>query len=154
MDTSDDDLDLPSPRKRKGVMNRVPPKSATRGAEQSVGQVDLPDARVSDLLDAAISHIHRAGLLIHKRLAATGESVVDELSDVTGELDSAIRRLQAAALGGYDKLTLAERPRRSAYRAWSDRQDKWVGLTFPEYQAWLARPDLDPAEFASTEVMF
>jgi hypothetical protein len=27
-----------------------------------------------------------------------------------------------------------------------------MAMTFIEYQAWLARPDLDPAEFASGEV--
>jgi len=38
------------------------------------------------------------------------------------------------------------------YRAWSDRERQWVGLTFNQYQAWLTRPDLDPAGFSSGEV--
>ncbi len=38
------------------------------------------------------------------------------------------------------------------YRAWSDREHRWLGMTFDEYQAWLTRPDLDPAEFTIGEV--
>ncbi len=38
------------------------------------------------------------------------------------------------------------------YSAWSERERRWVAMTFYEHQAWLARPDLDPVEFASGEV--
>jgi len=44
-----------------------------------------------------------------------------------------------------------EPPPYSTYRAWSQRERRWLGLTFGEYQAWLTRPDLDPAEFAAGE---
>ena len=39
------------------------------------------------------------------------------------------------------------------YRVWSQRELRWMAMTFIEYQAWLTRPDLDPAEFASGEVV-
>jgi len=48
----------------------------------------------------------------------------------------------------YDTSMLTEPPLDATYRAWSERKHRWVGLTFFEYQAWLARPDLDPAELA------
>jgi hypothetical protein len=47
---------------------------------------------------------------------------------------------------------LTDPPPYSCYRVWSQRERRWLGLTFNEYQAWLARPDLDPAEFADGEV--
>ena len=34
-----------------------------------------------------------------------------------------------------------------ASRVWSDRAERWVTMEFRQYQAWLARPDLDPVEF-------
>jgi len=37
----------------------------------------------------------------------------------------------------------------TTYPAWSDQEHRWVDMTFLRYQSWLARPDLDPAEFAS-----
>jgi hypothetical protein len=40
----------------------------------------------------------------------------------------------------------------TAYNAWSERERRWVTMTFIEYQAWLTRPDLDPTKFASGEV--
>ena len=43
---------------------------------------------------------------------------------------------------------LVEHPPFPTYTAWSQRKHRWVGMTFKEYQAWLTRPDLDPAEFA------
>ena len=52
-----------------------------------------------------------------------------------------------AGSGGLDQdLTDA------SYSAWSDQERRWVEMTFPRYQAWLTRPDLDPAEFDSDEV--
>jgi len=48
--------------------------------------------------------------------------------------------------------SLTEPPPYAFYRVWSDREHRWVGMTFVEYQAWLTRPDLDPTEFASSEV--
>ena len=51
-----------------------------------------------------------------------------------------------------DAATLTEHPPFPAYRAWSERERRWVAMTFVEHQAWLTRPDLDPAEFAPGEV--
>jgi len=42
------------------------------------------------------------------------------------------------------------RPRASpahSYWAWSEKRRQWIAMTFPQHQAWLARPDLDPIEF-------
>ncbi len=47
--------------------------------------------------------------------------------------------------------TVTGHPPYSTFRVWSRRERRWVTLTFFEYQAWLARPDLDPVEVASTE---
>jgi len=114
--------------------------------EYSVMDVDPPTTAMCDLLDTAIFHIYRAGLLIHTRFNGAGFAVVDDLEHVTGEMDAAIRQIQAAALESHD--TLAERPPLRAYRAWSEQECRWVDMTFARYQAWLARPDLDPVEFA------
>ncbi len=51
-----------------------------------------------------------------------------------------------------DTSVVADYPPFPAYRAWSEQERRWVGMTFDEHQAWLTRPDLDPAEFASGEV--
>ena len=48
--------------------------------------------------------------------------------------------------------TLTEHPPYNTYRVWSRQERRWLSLTFDEYQAWLTRPDLDPAEFDSGEV--
>jgi len=42
-----------------------------------------------------------------------------------------------------------EHPPLPTYRAWSERERRWVAMTFVEHRAWLARPDLDPAEFTA-----
>ncbi len=47
---------------------------------------------------------------------------------------------------------VADHPPHAVYRMWSERERRWVGMTFNQYQAWLTRPDLDPAEFAAGEV--
>jgi len=47
---------------------------------------------------------------------------------------------------------LSQRELFPIYSAWSEREHRWVTMTFDEYQAWLTRPDLDPVEFASDEV--
>ena len=44
-----------------------------------------------------------------------------------------------------------EHPPYNAYGAWSEREHRWVPMTFVEHQARLARPDLDPVELASGE---
>ena len=51
-----------------------------------------------------------------------------------------------------DTFVVADHPPYPAYRVWSERERRWVGMTFNEYQAWLTRPDLDPTEFAIDEV--
>jgi len=48
--------------------------------------------------------------------------------------------------------TLTEHPPFPTYWAWSERANRWIGMTFVEHQAWLTRPDLDPVEFAPGEV--
>ena len=62
----------------------------------------------------------------------------------------AIRNLQPAALESLDTFTLTELPQPHIHWARSDLERRWVQLSFAENQAWLARPDLDPPEFAST----
>jgi len=47
---------------------------------------------------------------------------------------------------------MTEYPPFLVYRAWSDRERRWLAMTFVEHQAWLARPDLDPAEIALGEL--
>jgi hypothetical protein len=106
--------------------------------------VDPPTTAMCDLLDTAIFHIYRAGLLIHTRFDA-GSALVGELENVTDQLDVAIRQIQAVALETHDAL--ADRQPLRAYRAWSEHECRWVDMTFARYQAWLARPDLDPVEF-------
>lgn len=51
-----------------------------------------------------------------------------------------------------DTSVVADHPPSPEYRAWSQRERRWVDMTFDEHQAWLTRPDLDPAEFFSSEV--
>jgi len=46
-----------------------------------------------------------------------------------------------------DKFVVLDYPPFPTYRAWSERERRWVTMTFNEYQAWLTRPDLDPAQF-------
>ena len=46
----------------------------------------------------------------------------------------------------------SEHPNFPEYQAWSEREHRWVILAFFDYQAWLTRPDLDPADFADREV--
>ena len=52
----------------------------------------------------------------------------------------------------YDTSVPTDHPPYRTYRVWSKRERRWVTLTFDQYQAWLSRPDLDPAEFAASEV--
>jgi len=78
--------------------------------------------------------------------------LVNALELVTDEGDAAIRLLPAEALGvtGYSRFTAL--PQDLAYRVWSEGERRWIGMTFYENQAWLARPDLDPVEFGSHQV--
>ena len=52
----------------------------------------------------------------------------------------------------YDSPTLTNHPPYDTYRVWSERERRWIALTFDEYQRWLTRPDLDPVEFATGEM--
>ena len=53
----------------------------------------------------------------------------------------------------HDKnVTLTTPPSCHDYWAYSEKVQCWVAMTFQEHQAWLARPDLDPVEFASDHV--
>jgi len=110
---------------------------------------DIPGTR--DLLDAAISHIYLAGILIHTRRETAESGLADELDHVTGELDAAVRHLQAAVLGKPDRSS-TKGLAFDVFSAWSDRELRWINLNFQKYQAWLARPDLDPRAFVSDEV--
>jgi len=51
-----------------------------------------------------------------------------------------------------DTFVPTESPLDSTRMAWSKHKRQWVTMTFVEFQAWLARPDLDPAEFSSGEM--
>ena len=52
----------------------------------------------------------------------------------------------------YDTSTFYEHPPYSTYRVWSERERRWIAMTFDGYQAWLTRPDLDPVAFATGEM--
>jgi hypothetical protein len=67
-------------------------------AVEAEGLDDQPVIPIGDLIDAAISDIYGAWLLIHTRCEGAGPALVAELNDVTDQLDGAIRNLQAAAL--------------------------------------------------------
>jgi hypothetical protein len=90
-------------------------------------------------------------MLIHIRSEVAGAAAVDELKGVTEKIDTAIRQIQRAALEIHDSSVSMEPTTLAAYRAWSDQESQWVGLTFAEYQAWLSRPDLDPTDFVAGE---
>jgi len=49
-------------------------------------------------------------------------------------------------------FALSAFPTFPACLGWSEQESRWVGLTFSQYQAWHARPDLDPVEFISESV--
>ena len=52
-----------------------------------------------------------------------------------------------------DTFIVTEHPPDPTYRAWSERERRWWAImTFDEHRAWRTRPDLDPAELASSEV--
>jgi len=57
-------------------------------------------AEMKNSLDGAISHIHRAGMLISRRSNWAHPALVDEMRDVTVELDAAIREIQVWVLEG------------------------------------------------------
>ena len=65
--------------------------------ECTVGQGGWSDTVVRDLFDAVISHLYRAGMVIHTRFQEVRSVLGDDLDQVTDELDAAIHRLQVAA---------------------------------------------------------
>jgi hypothetical protein len=74
---------------------------------------------------------------------------VDELDDVVDDLDTAIRRFRDAVRADDKMFTATQSPALSFMQwAWSEVERRWISMTFHEHQAWLARPDLDPSEFA------
>lgn len=117
------------------------------------GEVDPAAVATRDLLDEVISHIHRAGLLINSCNEVVRPALVEQLVDVTRELDAVIYQLQAAGPEGHDAVRLTDFPSPHMHWAWSEGGRRWINMTFNENQAWLARPDLDPVAFASHEVM-
>ena len=110
-----------------------------------------PSAEViADRLDAAISHIYKAGVLIQTGGDTTRPASGSALDSATDELVKAIHLLQAEALGNTaDALTTLTTE--VARWAWSAQEVRWVGLTFCELQVWLDHPHLDPLSFASHE---
>jgi len=76
------------------IEDPVWPASVT---ECGIGEVGWSDTVVRDLLDAVISHLYRAGLVIHTRFQEVRPVLGDDLDQVTDELDAAIHRLQVAA---------------------------------------------------------
>jgi len=56
---------------------------------------------------------------------------------------------EAAAMQHTSNDTLSELLPTPEYWVWSERECRWVAMTFDEHRASLARPDLDPAEFTS-----
>ena len=63
----------------------TPMKSVT---ECSLLRVDQPAIDVSDLHDAVISHIYRAGLMIGTWCDGARTALPDEMGYITGELDA------------------------------------------------------------------
>ncbi len=49
-------------------------------------------------------------------------------------------------------FALSAFPTFPACLGWSEQESRWVGMTFSQYQAWHARPDLDPIAFTSERV--
>jgi hypothetical protein len=133
-----------------GVTNLVPlpwsgPAPVSRGCDSRDREA---------LLDDVMAQINRARLLIHTRCPGADSSLREELDRVWEGLDSAIGQFRASVPGRGDRGTLSERPLVPfMYPAWSEEERRWVRMTFYENQAWLARPDLDPAHFASHESM-
>jgi hypothetical protein len=120
----------------------------TAGVAGDTVHVDQAAATTRDLLDEVISHIHRAGLLINTYSEVVRPPLVDKLVHLNGEVDALIYRLQTAFSENHDTLTLTGFPSPLVHWAWSETERRWVNMTFDEYQAWLARPDLDPVTIA------
>ena len=62
------------------------------------------------------------------------------------------QHVDASRVSPAGTFMLTQRELFPIYSAWSEREHRWVTMTFYEHQAWLARPDRDPVEFASSEV--
>jgi hypothetical protein len=118
----------------------------------SVSQGDRRVKTTSNRLDDAIAHIYRAGILIKRRCAGAGSTLVDEAYEVTHELEAAIRQIQGAAFESRDTFTPHGLRPYPVIWAWSEQECRWLGMSFAENRAWLARPDFDPVEFASHDV--
>ena len=122
------------------------------GAAGAVG-VDHTPTQMEGLLDEITTHIYRARLLIRTCCAGARPALVDELDHVSEDLDAAISQLRTVTVEQRDIYTLTELPALPfIHWAWSEQERRWVTMTFHENQAWLARPDLDPLEFASHQV--
>ncbi len=127
------------------------PPSSDHKSRMPVEQHQAPAA---DLLDDVISHIDRARLLIRTCCAGAKPALVHELDDISDDLDAAMGRLRSAAGTGHQALAVTPFPGLPfIHLAWSEEEDRWISMTFHENQAWLARPDLDPREFAFHEAM-
>jgi hypothetical protein len=115
------------------------------------GQPPLP---VGTLLDEVITQIVRARRLILKDCRPATPGLDDERGLISSHLDAAISLLKATALEGLRTTRLADPPPLPfVHPAWSEAERRWISMTFYENQAWLARPDLDPVEFALHEGM-
>jgi len=121
---------------------------------RNVAPVDRTPTSTGDMLEEVVSQIYRARLLIHTCCAGARPSLVDELDRVSDDLDVAIGRLQAALPDRPGIFAMTELPPLPfIHWAWSEDERRWISMTFHENQAWLARPDLDPVEFAFHQVM-
>jgi hypothetical protein len=73
------------------------PMLAESVTECSLVRVDQPAIDMGDLHDTVISHIYRAGLVVHTCFEGAEPPLVDVLRHITDELDAAIRQLRRAA---------------------------------------------------------
>jgi len=103
----------------------------------------------ADPLEGILVQIDRARLLIRTCCAGARPALVNELDTVADDLETAIRRFENAVLARGRTFTANESPTLPlVHQAWSEVERRWITMTFHEHQAWLARPDRDPSDFA------
>jgi hypothetical protein len=90
-------------------MNGEIPTSPAWAFESSGGN-GHPVTATLDLQDEIVSHIYRAALLIDTYGRRVGCASEPELENANDELDTAIHKLQRAALEGNSGVAFAERP--------------------------------------------
>jgi hypothetical protein len=80
-------------------------------------------------------------------------AVVNEIDQGTDEYHAGIRLPPAEVLAVTTYSIPTAVPQDLTYWAWSEKECRWVSMTFYENQAWLARPDLDPVGFVPYEAI-